>query len=132
MPNAAASISGLFQILSDFSSLNKQAVVATVCLENTTGNNTCNMSANMFVSNDDGSRVGFADQYAFITGAVALCHDKDANTLSFNIRGALINTITMLTPSDSETAIDDSIRPAVVHTISAYHFAMHSWHCHCD
>jgi hypothetical protein len=129
MPNTAASVTGLFEILSDFSSVNKQAVVATVLLEDTNSNTTCNATTNMYIGDSsDGSQtrqVGFAGQYAFITGAAALC--QDSNTLLFEIRGASINTITTLSPSDSDSPIDDTVRPAVIHSINAYHYSLHSF-----
>jgi hypothetical protein len=130
MPNASASIASLFQILEDFSSIGKQAIVATVSLEDANSNSACNVTANMYIGDSEGPqsrRVGFANQYAFVSGAIALCHDSASNALSFEIRGASINTLMTLSPTADHDAIDDTVRPQIIHTISAYHFALHSF-----
>ena len=110
MPNAAASVSGIFQLLQDFTTVGKQSVVATASLDDVDAQTRCNLNAELFVGDEANStRVGFKTQYAHISGAVALCHDRASNALSFDVRGTSIDTITTVLPEDAEKDIDDTI-----------------------
>jgi hypothetical protein len=128
MPNAATSVSGIFQLLQDFTTVGKQSVVATASLNNVDAQMHCNLNAEMFIGDEANStRVGFKTQYAHISGAVALCHNRASNALSFDVRGTSINTITTVLPEDAEKDVDDAVRPDMIHAFTAYTYALHTF-----
>jgi hypothetical protein len=112
MPNASASISGLFLI----------------SLDNPDGNASTTLIANMFISDNEPQCIGWVDQFAYVSGDVALIRDTTTSSTLFDIRGATITPITTYTPHSSNNGTVDSpvstSHPAVIHAFEAYNFAL--------